>query len=704
MQLLRLATKTLLFLAGIAALIAILREYAKTLTLVIESNLSIQLVFTTALVLAGHSLRIQRTRILLRAASIESKFTSHTRPLFIGLAANVFLPLKIGEVFRAVLLARDLHISKIYSFAVIAVERLLDVALVSVLFIFAKLAVKSNWMPLFTEIAWVSAFVSLALLIFLSLAIRENKLVFSAIAWLSRAFNSSIEYRIQHSMYAVIHGYQVFLKSRVTVIKYFAYFLGSWLLYVAAVGVIATSIFGAGTNFFDVISPLVAGANLLDGSTLTAFTNSLNELLNSGIKGSHTTNSLMIFATATWLSLQAAVAVIGAIAITSLVAAKQTPLTKPKANSGSMIDRSKPQSQRLKSFIELYFDRHQLAANFHIDDVTGKSKPIGFFKGGSDAITALVEDSGKLLVRKTVDISHKEKLRGQYLWLRRNDGTPFVVRALGEKTTKSLYSIDLEYRRDSKPFFDYVHSNPLSSSAALLRGIFENLSRNIWNIQGEIADKSCLDVYLDNRLFSRVEKALSLDDDLIRISRAQNLLINGVRHRNLPELLSVIGRQSTWLPELYTFRPNSQMHGDLTVDNVLFLEIGQTALLIDPSDDNELRSTALEFARTLQSLEGGYEFLNDLNQAPEITFNDQEDTVIINFPEAKSKNYSELAEVVRKIATKILTPHEYKTLDFHVGIFFARMLDHRVNINPKTAPIDYCLAVRYLDNYLQGIK
>lgn len=704
MKILRLVTSALLFLIGVAALIAVLNQYLKTVTVVAGSNFYIQLVFTTALVLAGHSLRIQRARILLRSASIESTFASQTRPLFIGLAANVFLPMKIGEVFRAVLLAKDLNISKIYAFSVIAVERLLDVALISWLFIFATLSASTNLMLPFTQIAWVSASVSSALLIFLSLAIRENKLVFSSITGLSRTFNPSIEYRIQHSLYAVIHGYQVFLKSRVTVVKYFAYFISSWLFYVAAVGIIAASIFGSRTNFFDIISPLVAGGNLLDGSTLNAYSKSLSELLNAGIQGSHTTNSLMTFATATWLSLQASVAVIGAISMVSLVLAKQSRPTKPDANSASMIDRSNPQSRRLKSFIELYFERHQLAANFHIDDVTGKSKTIGFFKGGSDAITALVEDSGRLLVRKTVAMSHKEKLRGQYLWLRRNNSTPFVVRAIEEQTTKSLYSIDLEYRRDSKPFFDYIHSNPISSSTDLLRGIFESLSRNIWSIEGEIVDKPSLDAYLANRLYSRVNKALALDHNLVRISRAQTLIINGVRHRNLPELLSIIESQATSLPELYTFRPNAQMHGDLTVDNVLFLEIGQTALLIDPSDDNELRSTALEFARTLQSLEGGYEFLNDIKQPPDITFNDHDASVVINFPEATSKNYSELAGVVRKIAEGILTPQEYKTLDFHVGIFFARMLDHRVNINPATAPLYYSVAVRYLDNYFQGNK
>src|SRR5580765_2410961 len=87
-------------------------------------------------VLATYILRAQRWLILLKPLG-PARFRQAFRTTVIGFAANLLLPGRVGEVLRPYLLARAEDMNPASAFATIIVERLLDMAMVIVLFALA---------------------------------------------------------------------------------------------------------------------------------------------------------------------------------------------------------------------------------------------------------------------------------------------------------------------------------------------------------------------------------------------------------------------------------------------------------------------------------------------------------------------------------------------------------------------------------------
>lgn len=658
------------------------------------------ILIASLLILVGHGFRIQRTRTLLRAAGVESGFKGQVAPLAVGLMLNALVPFKLGEFVRAILISRSLNISKLYALAVVVVERLMDIALTGWAFSFALMILGEEsllrWLPVSLS-AGLAATLSL---LALTLAVKENRYIFALISRISSLFNKSLEYRIQHSTYSVIHGYQVFLKSETETIRYLGNFVVSWVFYIAASFTLVSWVLGKAPNFFELLSPFVAGNNLVSSPGAAEYSASIADLLKTPGATNLEDLKLAAFGVALWISLQGLVILFGLLAMPILAGSSNQQLRKISEKSVK-IDRASPPARNLSSFIELYFERQDLARNFHAEDVRGESEVIGFFKGGSDAITALIRKSDQLRVRKTIDLGKREKLRNQYLWLRNHQSNPRIVSAIEERTTPSLYSIDLEYSPNAVPFFDYIHSQPLSVSESLLDDVLDLISDNVWQIDLESDGLAALDSYLNSRLFRRLEGALSSSQVLREIYGAKTVEINGVPFENLGTLLDEILGTAAGRARLAKHRVNLSMHGDLTVDNLLVDMVTKTPIVIDPSDDNEFRSTVLDYARMHQSLAGGYEFCNQYEGKPEVKVNFETSKAEIRFFDYKTRAYDSLDARLLVHAKASLTASEFESLNFFTGVFFARMLDHRVKINAGTAPIYYAKAVQFLSEYLK---
>ncbi len=123
-------------------------------------------------------------------------------------------------------------------------------------------------------------------------------------------------------------------------------------------------------------------------------------------------------------------------------------------------------------------------------------------------------------------------------------------------------------------------------------------------------------------------------------------------------------------------------------------------LVIDPSDDNQIRGPVIDFARHMQSLLYGYEFLND-----------DEDPVVldatggvgeITYRDARSARYAQLADfVTTEVMPRRLSQSEQRAVLFHVGLFYGRMLTHRVAINSGTVLKYYGVCIQALNRFLE---
>jgi uncharacterized protein (TIRG00374 family) len=82
-------------------------------------------------VLAGYLLRVRRWQVLLRGAEVETTFRNAAPILFGAFALNNLLPLRAGDAYRWMASSRLAGSDLSKAFAVLAVERLLDLASLS---------------------------------------------------------------------------------------------------------------------------------------------------------------------------------------------------------------------------------------------------------------------------------------------------------------------------------------------------------------------------------------------------------------------------------------------------------------------------------------------------------------------------------------------------------------------------------------------
>jgi hypothetical protein len=368
---------------------------------------------------------------------------------------------------------------------------------------------------------------------------------------------------------------------------------------------------------------------------------------------------------------------------------------------GQGSQRTNPKASELEEFLDSFFRREELAAAIHELAVDGSVKPIRFFKGGSNALTLLAEVESELVVRKIVSREHQQKLREQYSWLQKHGHLEYVVSPVRELSSSGSYMFDLEFL-DAQDMFSWLHRSPLAISEDAITSLLSDLKSNLYmraNSQ-EIVGVDLIQEYLESWIYRRIVSVEAASPELNEIINSPHVRINGVNRNGLRKCLDLILTNPISLEALASCRTTESIHGDLTIDNMMVDESGRI-LIIDP-DQNTICSPVIDYSRILQSLEGGYEFLNQIDEKEVSTIkNPETDTWEICYPVIKSGAYESLAIVVRDIARKELSPSELSTLDLHVGLFFVRMLTHRLRISRHTTPVYLATAIVFLERYIK---
>ncbi len=322
------------------------------------------------------------------------------------------------------------------------------------------------------------------------------------------------------------------------------------------------------------------------------------------------------------------------------------------------------------------------------------------FKSGSDAMTVLVEQDGKFIVKKIVPKELEHRLRNQYLWLHKHREHERVVRVLGEHRAENHYAIDIEYCEDNMPFFEYVHANSFEEAAAILDELWNYMFSRVYNLEEIRLHENERDSYIADRLEKKLEHASSANADLAAAMKGDKIRVNDEAFDNYHVVMRRIKNNKRAWEDVATFRASSAIHGDLTIDNILVDISVNKPLLIDPSDDNQIQGPVLDFGRHMQSLLYGYEFLNTDNEPVQLTRDNG--MVAINFQDQRSSQYEQLHNhVVNEIMPKYLEEAERRAVLFHVGLFYGRVLAHRVTINPDNVLKFYGTSIKALNKFIE---
>ncbi|SET77869.1 lysylphosphatidylglycerol synthase domain-containing protein [Geodermatophilus poikilotrophus] len=656
--------------------------------------------------LTGHVLRAARTKVPIdnvRRGSLAGQF----RHLSIGYLFNLVWPLRVGEVVRAYLVAKTLRISFLYTLLAVVLERLIDVVLVSVSFLVCVAVLGGPISGVVPVAAVVALVVSVVLIASFAALVRENA-VLMRLAWRMTAWlNNDLENRARFKLWSVIFGFQRFFRQRRQLLRYGVLTLVSWTCYVVAAGLTAALVFPALTGREAVIAtaaPIGVVSPSIGNGAPGTYVDNVRAFVDSstGLGGP----TVVLFAAASWVVANIPVLLVALVAIFVNWARRTSdPLAgaelSPADRYVNKLGRDQDISGSMTHFLDAYFQRQHLSQVMHRLEVNGNVSLVRFFKGGSNAVTLLATNgSGELFVKKMVPPEYAHRLKNQHDWLAERADHRQLVTVLREQHAEDHYAIDIEYRPSSVPLFEYVHENPFAEGAAKLAEVWDYMYSRVYQVGRLEQHPELRDDYVTERFVLRVRAAAESHPALAEALKSDRIVVNGVELDNFDRVLHRIQSTEAAWADLATFRPSTHIHGDLTVDNILIDLPTRDVLVIDPSDDNQVRGPVIDFARHLQSLAYGYEFLNE-DEDP-VLLGARDGVPEITYRDARSARYAELADfVTTQVMPRRLSPAEQRSVLFHVGLFYGRMLTHRVVINPGTVLKYYGVCIQALNRFVE---
>jgi RNAse (barnase) inhibitor barstar len=651
------------------------------------------------LLLIGQWLRMLRTKLVIDQVKVGGK-KGQFGALSVGYLFNVLLPFRIGELMRAFLIASRLQISFLYTFTAIAIERAIDLVLISILALLISAFFEGNLLSVVYIIALGSLTFSVFILICVYLLAKENKIVMRYVWITTNWFNPRIKNSLRFKVWTLIYGLQRFIEKKANVRSYAILTIASWVCLFGATYIIASWILSTASEpqiFVASAEPYLAVGSPAGSLQPETFILTGTKVLSSELPK----EEVEVYMAIAWLVLVVPMAALG-LALLFVFDWKLRPRSSGADNNAyaNKLERSYDISQEFPAFLDTFFRGNRLTRILHQVEIQGKLSLVKFFKGGSDAVTMLVLQDSELYVKKLVAPEHKKRLKQQYDWLITHKSES-IVSVVKQDDRGEYYAIDIEYSPDNIPFLEYVHSNSLKKSTDMLDAVWDVAKKHIYKrINLTTKHESERDKYVRERLTKKVHDAANAYSELALALRGKSIIVNGEYYDNLDVVMQKIKKNKQAWSDIAHYSTCKHIHGDFTIDNILVDTKKNKPLIIDPSDDNHIRGPVLDFGRQLQSLRYGYEFMC-MDDDPVDMVLDASGLHSIAFNDHRSARYMQLEKhLVEKIMPKFLSEQEIRAAQFHAAMFYARMLTHRIIINPDNALKFYGIAVIGLNQFL----
>lgn len=685
------------FLSGFIYL-AIIFKYRLDIWFALQqlANIKFLIVFIFACIFlfAGHFLRSYKMNEIMKPVK-NMNLKTNLRALFVGYLFDILLPFRVGQFIRAYVLGSAEKISVGFTFSIVVLERAVDAIILGLislfLFNYSGVILGVN-LQQYTAISFTLIGISLILFTTIELFYTQNKLLLKTTKYFTDLLRPSLRDKTRLSVWSIIYGLQKTLK-REELSKYLLYSVVMWVCYISATYLIAAYVFSIKDVFTELVRAVSSylGLAVPSGpSYFGAFRSITGEILNS-LWISPDTNTYIV---ASWTLLAIPTSIVGVYAL------KKTSENFRQLNKSiettemhHKLLRNTDTSSEMTAFLESFFSMNTLSHILHNIELKGDVKLVKYFKGGSNASTILIHTNNKYKVRKITPIQHAPKLIAQQNWLHSHRSLTKIPTVKNIYTDNEYYSFDIEYYRDYVPFFDYIHNQDISKSTEILTKVISYMFENIYKQEKDKPNPSALSEYINKRFIDKIIQTEQLNAQFRSASKLPKLIINGRSYINCLDIIEKIQSNKKAMDDLSTYR-ETPVHGDLTIDNILAsTNKDGEFIIIDPNDENEISSAVIDFAKMFQSLEFGYEFLCRNNEPVKLNDN------VIKFENSTSASYEKLYVIAKKIAKQKLTKKEYKSLDFHIGMMYLRMLPYRVNINPDNLLKFYAIAVIAFNNF-----
>ena len=290
-----------------------------------------------------------------------------------------------------------------------------------------------------------------------------------------------------------------------------------------------------------------------------------------------------------------------------------------------------------------------------------------FFHGGSDALTALVETPDRLLIRKFAMGAAATRLESQADWLRRHASPSRpLVGIIGRRKQSGAFSYDMPVIEGATDFYDAIHSGTYAHNRALLSQVLTTVD----TLHGETcegtASQAIVDRYFDEKIAANAVAVSYFAEQAIGSAEYS---VNGTAF-DLDEWRLLSDRD--WVSRQLRRRDVATVHGDLTVENLIVApSLDHGLYIIDPNPENVFNSPLIDWAKMMQSLHLGYE---QLNRTASCSPSQQ----CLSVPLARSEAYAALHGVLEDEARARFGEEGLREIYFHELVNYLRLTPYKI--------------------------
>ena len=308
------------------------------------------------------------------------------------------------------------------------------------------------------------------------------------------------------------------------------------------------------------------------------------------------------------------------------------------------------------------------------------------FHGGSGAITAVIEKSEGLSIRKVANFSEAQKLEEQYFWLESasKNNLP-ATKAFNFVKQPAFCFYEMPYVLGSLDMYEWIHAVPIDSSSDTLKNIIEVISYHHEQNSKDPEANDTLDEYLSAKVIQNIDAIRSIVSQLID---PYDFTINGIQF-SIQEWSFL--ENIDFIKSILVNKVQTDIHGDLTIDN-LIVDSSHNWTLIDPNPSTIYKSALMDWGKLLQSLHTGYEFLD---RHTEVAFNQKS----IRYLSYRSDKYQALYSILLIELEKRYGKLGTKQAFLHEIIHYLRLLPYKFKVNDKKGLLFFAVTCNIIRDF-----
>ena len=234
-----------------------------------------------------------------------------------------------------------------------------------------------------------------------------------------------------------------------------------------------------------------------------------------------------------------------------------------------------------------------------------------------------------------------------------------------------------------------IHTAPIEQSSVVLTDVITTINAFHVKTAHGMADTEVLDRYCAQKVLKNVDTVLGFISELIPGERYR---LNGSDY-SLSDWHRI--QDVDWLRSQMRDRQVSQIHGDLTIENIIVDPTHPHGwYLIDPNPGNIFDSPFIDWAKLRQSLHLGYE---GLNKAATCTLNGNELSIALT----RSHAYDQLNDLFETVLANLIGPQSHQEVRFHELVNYLRLTPYKIRQSPSKGLTFFACTSILLASYLR---